>query len=69
MKRTPVWVFLAAVAVQLAALEFCVWAMELALGKRTLFAPRAGKPEPEAAQAWTATAPPEIGRASCRERV
>ncbi len=28
MKRTPLWVFVAAVAVQVAALGLCVWAME-----------------------------------------
>jgi hypothetical protein len=28
MKRTPAWVFMAAVGIQLAALSLCVWAME-----------------------------------------
>jgi hypothetical protein len=46
MKRTPVWVFLAAAAVQLAALEFCVWAMELALGKRDVWPVKGLIPEP-----------------------
>ena len=31
MKRTPPWVFVAAVGIQLAALCLCVWAMELVL--------------------------------------
>ena len=53
MKRTPVWVFLAAAAVQLAALEFCVWAMELALGKRDVWPVKGLTPEP-------ATAPPPV---------
>jgi len=62
MKRTPVWVFLAAAAVQLAALEFCVWAMELALGKRDVWPVKGLTPEPavapEAAAPHESVAPP-----------
>ena len=44
MKRTPPWVFIAAVGLQLAALSLCVWAMEL--WRRTEPAEDAPAPEP-----------------------
>jgi hypothetical protein len=58
MKRTPVWVFLAAVGVQLAALEFCLWAMELALGKRDVWPVRDPNPEPATAAPGPSVAAP-----------
>jgi hypothetical protein len=65
MKRTPVWVYLAAVGVQLAALELCLWAMELALGMREVWPPKgltfepADAPEADAPEA-AAPAPPPV---------
>jgi hypothetical protein len=66
MKRTPVWVYLAAVGVQLAALELCLWAMELALGMRDVWPPKglafepADAPEAAAPQAPVASVPPPV---------
>jgi hypothetical protein len=46
MRRTPPWVFVAAVAVQLAALGLCIWAMELGL-RADEQSPDAALPAPE----------------------
>lgn len=53
MKRTPLWIFVAAVGVQLAALGLCAWVME----HWPLRAEPKRKPEPEPAAASEAAAP------------
>ena len=53
MKRTPLWIFVAAVGVQLAALGLCAWVME----HWPLRAEPKRKPEPEPAAAPEAAAP------------
>jgi hypothetical protein len=64
MKRTPPWVFVAAVGVQLAALGLCLWAMELHARAEEQAPtppgppPPAPPPEPEARRD-AAFAPPE----------
>jgi hypothetical protein len=66
MKRSPVWVYLAAVGVILAALELCLWAMELALGMRGVWPLKglAYEPpdvsEPAAPRPASAPAPPPV---------
>lgn len=56
MKRTPLWIFVAAVGVQLAALGLCAWVME----HWPLRAEPKRKPEPEPAAAPEAPAPAPV---------
>lgn len=60
MKRTPLWVFAAAVGVQLAALGLCLWAMEHVLD-RDKEEPAKKRPGPEPAK--PPEPPPTMGTA------
>jgi hypothetical protein len=67
MKRTPLWVFAAAVGVQLAALGLCLWAMEHVLDRDTEEpAKKRPAPEPPAAAEPPppAAAPPPVAAAA-----
>jgi hypothetical protein len=65
MKRTPLWVFAAAVGVQLAALGLCLWAMEHVLDRDKEPPKKRPAPEPPAAPPPPppAAAPPPVAAA------